>query len=339
MASRRFTHSTDISTHHKLWETGQKQAEQAIRRYHYLCAAIQQAYDITTGTILTRVNEELVPRRFMTFSKYTAYSLPTVVVRPLQDRRPDGSLYPEDVEDYLKRYGKDWRCREGGILYCIEDGSELQKGEWWNLILNYHSPAGTTGHEVWDRLFLDLKENGYVKELIPCMFFAQKSGCLDPQCPFLHDEELCREDRRAVLRERRKDLDKPSLRELHMRKDSKLQAYHTIHPPSSWNSLDQLVVETIEAEPDQVAKICWNVRCLKVQYKEPYESKSEVMIKFRCKRCKTAWYCSAKCQKTDWVLHKQDPCLPLDDMLENDKFWNQFGSRIAGPESGWQTPE
>ncbi|KAI0056603.1 hypothetical protein BV25DRAFT_1920849 [Artomyces pyxidatus] len=183
----RSRHVTDVSPRKSdLWKEGRKQATISLERYHYLCAAIQHAYgrDDYNKTV--------------EFDTYMAYKLPPVggvKLHPL----PNGTIHPEDIKIYVERFENNWRCREGGILYCIGEGRE-----WWNMVLNYHATDSTTGREGWDLLFALLKANGYSKGLIPCMYFAQVSGCLDPQCPFSHHEEECRKERQKFLWDRRR---------------------------------------------------------------------------------------------------------------------------------------
>ncbi|KAI0056596.1 hypothetical protein BV25DRAFT_1842199 [Artomyces pyxidatus] len=282
-STRRFVHDTgNTPQHHRqLWEQGQQQAKLSIERYHYLCAAIQQAY--TIGTV------------------------PGI---------------------YSTQFRKNWKCREGGILYCLSEARE-----WWNMVLNYHSSAATTGHKVWDRLFVQLKENNFEKGLIRCMFFARESGCLDPTCPFLHDEEQCKKDRQVVLRDRRNTLNQLSTREVSMRQTQQMKAYRARHPGPTSRSFEDFEREddpeltAISEEPRKIAAICWNPACLKVKFKEPDEHKSEVTKISRCTRCRAAFYCSGECQNADWRRHKKDPCAPVEEIVENDDLWTKFGMR------------
>lgn len=34
-----------------------------------------------------------------------------------------------------------------------------------------------------------------------------------------------------------------------------------------------------------------------------------------------------ECQKKDWPRHKQDPCAPIEDIVDNDDLWNPIGTR------------
>lgn len=141
---------------------GQKQAECNDEQYHYLCAAIQAKYRLLDN-IRSSAPGALFPRQGLTFSLYTARSLPDVLGIKLHPRE-DGTVHEGDLKVYYDSWARDWKHVQGGILYTV--GSD-QRG-FWNVVLNYCSSAGTTGDKKWDALFKKLKENGYKKDTIPC---------------------------------------------------------------------------------------------------------------------------------------------------------------------------
>lgn len=58
-------------------------------------------------------------------------------------------------------------------------------------------------------------------------FFAREIGCLDPKCPFVHDEEACMRDRAKVLEKRRGELGRPTGRELALREKRAIDEYRS----------------------------------------------------------------------------------------------------------------
>ncbi len=130
--------------------------------YHYLCAAIQQKYEVTT--VPPDFSQgQMFPRAGLVFTAYKTFRLEPVLGIKLHPR-PDGTIHPEDIKHYVDMFRSNWKCREGGILRCIDE-----QREFWNMILNYHSTARTTGMKAWDRLFERLKRNSFDKGMIPCM--------------------------------------------------------------------------------------------------------------------------------------------------------------------------
>lgn len=160
----RFIHTTTSSPTHNdiLYKQGQRQYKISLVRYHRLCAAIQQKYvirevppDMSKG--------QLFPRKAISFTPYTEFALDPVVGIKLHPRE-DGTIHPGDIKVYKRWFLNNWKCREGGILYCIGESREF-----WNMVLNFHSEAGTTGMKAWDALFERLKGNVFDKQLVPCM--------------------------------------------------------------------------------------------------------------------------------------------------------------------------
>jgi hypothetical protein len=159
----RYTHETtlDPKRNKSLYEFGQKQAAENLCCFHMLCAAIQGAYDIVSVPP-DRSRGQFFERAGVAFGKYKEYALEDVLGEKLHPRE-DGTIHPGDIKTYAKGMRADWRCREGGILRCVREARPF-----WNMVLNYHSSAGTTGIKAWDRLFTDLKRSNFDKGLVQC---------------------------------------------------------------------------------------------------------------------------------------------------------------------------
>ncbi|KAI0042787.1 hypothetical protein FA95DRAFT_531147 [Auriscalpium vulgare] len=321
----RYTRDTALTqTAPARWH-GQQQASISIERYHYLCASIQQAYTVIGPAT----------RRNIVFPSYTAYPL-----TPLGDvklhPREDGTIHPGNVDAYVAQFRADWQCREGGVMYCI-----VEQHEWFDLILNYHSSARTTGMKQWDRLFQRLKRNNFEKGLVPCMFFARESGCLDTECPFLHDEARCRWDREKVLEARRRVLGRPTGRDISLRTIRELAAAHARQPLAVVRSRTGVHSRTIgdsdddDDDPDaariheesrHIKNICANPKCLAVRMRG--QSREELELKV-CTGCHATYYCSHDCQRADWKRHKKEPCIPFEEIVEDGNYWDALGMRVG----------
>ncbi len=156
MGDRRYVHAIDLTQNAdpQRYDIGRRQRQCALERYHYLCAAIQEAYTLHRGQLFVR--DEL------DFDRYPAYALESVSAK--LHPRPDGTIHPGDIKLYVDGMVKNYKCSEGGIMYCVGDSRPF-----WNMVINYHSSAGTTGIKAWDRLFRKLKTSGYDKTFVPCM--------------------------------------------------------------------------------------------------------------------------------------------------------------------------
>ncbi|KAI0075638.1 hypothetical protein K474DRAFT_1624182 [Panus rudis PR-1116 ss-1] len=303
----RFVHHKEFTAtnHPQAFDQGRRQYKLAEERFHYLCAAIQGSYTLKDNIPPDVSRGQLFPRQGLDFSSYWPYNLQPVIGVKLHPRE-DGTIHEGDLKVYVSEFKKNWKCREGGVLYCISEDSRA----FWNMILHYHSRAGTTGIPAWDALFERMKESGYSPSLVPCMFFARESGCLYAKCPFLHDKEACIEDREKVLQERRRVLRKPTMRELSLR----------------WQGAQGAAFDKLHKETPNISMVCYNPTCLKVQYKDPPAGYSNPDMRV-CSRCKAAHYCSSECQRSDWKRHKTEPCLPFDELVNNDDLWTTWGTR------------
>ncbi|EKM57062.1 uncharacterized protein PHACADRAFT_172745 [Phanerochaete carnosa HHB-10118-sp] len=332
----RFVHYTtqDLVKDRVRRELGEKQHGVAEQWYHQLCAAVKGDYELTTvPPDLSR--SQLFAHSGIVFDKYTAYKLEPVTGVKLHPRE-DGTILPGDLQFYSRTLRDDWQCREGGIMRCM-----AEEREFWNMILNYHSSAGTTGYKPWDRLFEKLKRNNFDRGMVPCMFFARETGCLYPRCLFLHDRVACEYDRERVLAKRRAQLGRPPPRDLALLEKRALKDYRSpkVEGAASANEtpetdpssalallddeedMDPEVYEIFE-ESSKVRKICNNPECLRTRTR----GKSSQDVKMlRCSRCTVANYCSAECQRADWKRHKEMPCKPFEVLLEDDDLWNPWG--------------
>ncbi|KAI0310413.1 hypothetical protein OF83DRAFT_1070571 [Amylostereum chailletii] len=330
----RFTHNTSLTRQNDptLYEQGQKQAEISIQRYHYLCAAVSKAYELTT--VPADINRgQLFPRQGIIFKAYKHYNLDPVLGIKLHPRE-DGTIHPGDVEVYNDTLRLSWKIREAGVMYAVAESREF-----WNLVLNYHSKAATTGIKSWDRLFAKLKKSNFDKGLVPCMFFARESGCQDPKCQFKHDKEACMLDRERVLMKRRVVLGRPTARDISIYQTRELRAHRASQsqktPASSLSSTALAIlddendddeplepeIQKIYDDASNIKSVCGYSECLTVKMK----SQKDVTMK-NCSRCQAVKYCSAKCQAADWRRHKKD-CMPFEEIVENDDLWNSFGAR------------
>lgn len=164
MSDYRYRHwdSASLRNQPRLREQGQQQAQLSLERYHYLCAAIQEKFELTTvPPDFSRA--QMFPRAGLVFSSYESHPLDPILGIKLHPRE-DGTIHLGDLKMYASTFRESWKSSEGGILYCI-----AEEREFWNMILNYHSVAGTTGVKAWDKLFEDLRASQFDKGLIPCM--------------------------------------------------------------------------------------------------------------------------------------------------------------------------
>ncbi|KAJ3534954.1 hypothetical protein NM688_g7049 [Phlebia brevispora] len=295
----RYQHFTDLTPERypEALRQGEGQAEISIERYHYLCAAIQQKYSMTTVPA-NQVPGAIFDRQGLIFDSYTPFKLEPVLGLKLYPDE-DGRIHPDELRVYVQEYETSWKCMEGGIMYWVAECRPF-----WNMVLNYHSPNGTMGRQEWDDLFTRLKNNNFDKGIVPCMFFARASGCLDPSCPFLHDRNTAQQARQKVIEDRKKFLTLPTMRDISIRMRTE---YVTGRP------MGKSMLKPEDTIPCRVAKICSNQNCLKVLWKPELsgQREDEVEAMMLCSRCRTTNYCSEACQRADWKRHKKRTLPPL----------------------------
>jgi hypothetical protein len=145
-------------------ELGRKQLALSIERYHYLRAAVTNAYTFDTDVPPDRSRGQLFSRQGVVFDEYKDYHLEPVVGIKLHPRS-DGTILPGDLAVYNQGLRENWKTRQGGVMYCVSE-----EREFWNIMLNYHATKPqTTGSPVWDALFARLKDEDFRKDLVPCM--------------------------------------------------------------------------------------------------------------------------------------------------------------------------
>ncbi|KAH8115090.1 hypothetical protein DFH11DRAFT_1591355 [Phellopilus nigrolimitatus] len=300
---------------------GQDQAGLALERFHYLRASILGLYDLQDGIAPDLSMGQLFPRQGLDFSKYTDFKLKPVTGIKLHPR-DDGTIHPEDVKVYHQSFKDDWKMSEGGVLYFIGDPRSF-----YNIILNYHSPAKTTGSKEWDKLFARLKAEGFPKNLISCMFFARPSGCLNASCPFLHDAAAAEAARKRVLEKRRDYMLNPTPKQRAADNRRQQTEYRRNQGLSKDAHLSDDVLSSLTKPRARL--YCSNPACAFPWLTSDLEDDPPLM---QCSRCKWSTYCSPECQRADWARHKKEPCAPLEEIVSNDDFWSPIGTR-KGTES------
>ncbi|KAJ3478892.1 hypothetical protein NLI96_g9439 [Meripilus lineatus] len=271
----RFTQrATPPTVDPELFKKGQDHLKTALRRYHWLCAAIQQKYTILDNIPVEFGPGVFFPRQGLDFTPYTQYSFEPVRGVKLHPRE-DGTIHPGDLELYRDWFEGNWRCREAGILYCVAEFREF-----WNMVINYHSVAKTTGKEDWDKLFEKLKRRA------------------------------CIRDREDVLKKRRTTLAAPTTRDISLREQRFLDARAessrndtSSGVPNTDDEDDEIFnlnldlkvdpeMEAMRKESARILKICSNPECLAVVMKnETGEATPESPKLVACSRCKFTYYC------------------------------------------------
>ncbi|KAA1472779.1 hypothetical protein DENSPDRAFT_839143 [Dentipellis sp. KUC8613] len=307
-------HHSDSADRERTLERALRQAAYQEECFHLLCAAVQQAYeihDVRPGTVDTQPVKDIV------FDTYTPREL-----EPISSVRffllPDGSIDPEHVEMYQVLTGWNWKHMQSEILYAV--GGELNHS-FWHCVVNWHGNAKTTGNTMWDSCFTRLKESGYERKVIPCMFFNMPSGCLNPRCPFDHNAGVADATRVFVLKIRYQSLRRPTARQRRAHALARKVHEEGLEDDSS-TIQDEEDEEDAEmpCEP-RVKAYCGNLAC-----NRPWYMDEENPLK-ACARCKWTYYCSKECQRLDWPRHKREPCAPIIDIVPNDDLWDDDNVR------------
>jgi len=258
-----------------------------------------------------------VSRVTIDFGAYTEFKLRPIKDVELPDADPGILFGLTDLFSYKLANGDDWKVREGGILYAIGE-----YGNFFNTISHYHSgPMEALMEESWISLFEKLQNSEYRKNLIPCMFFGQKYGCMDQNCPFFHDREAVLAYRAQLLEDRQKRIKRtkhsPTWHQ-------NVTRYHSVLNCMAGNneSLRAQMEGIVDQDVGKDRAYCANPRCMK-----PWKKGEKTKPLMACRRCKFTMYCSPECQKADWPRHKKEPCAPIEDIIENDDLWNAMGHR------------
>ncbi|KAI0029521.1 hypothetical protein K488DRAFT_32981, partial [Vararia minispora EC-137] len=285
------------------FQQGRKQAEWMVQRYHYLRAAVTRSYEVREEPANISLTQ-LFPRQSVYFDRYLDFKLEPIRGMKLHPDE-EGRIHPGDLEIYKEEIFVSWKNREAGILYVVCTGRPF-----WNMILNWHSPAHTTGVRAYDDLLSQWQQAGYPKSMLPCMFFARESGCLDARCPFKHDARATKADRDVVLAYRRAECGR--LTPVDVERYGPNAGDSVVISPSDDGFLVEQIRECIVRPPEPV---CWNVECRALS-----QDPSLAQNLKTCSRCRVATYCSASCQKANWKSHKPD-CHPFERIIEDDELW------------------
>jgi hypothetical protein len=210
--------------------------------------------------------------------------------------------YITELGMYEATIRDDWRIREGGVL-----GALAEYGDFFDCIAHYHSPQKTTRVYGWDKLFEKLQNSGFRKNIVPCMVsppltllgsekglicklqsFGQSDGCLDRNCPFLHDREATLADRARIIELRKMRFDykhRPSEKEYMARYNNILNLV-----TSGDQALREQFAESYQPEVRQILEMerayCANRECMR-----PWRKGEKNPLK-ACKGCKYTMYCS-----------------------------------------------
>jgi len=143
-------------------QRGPGQAKCNQEHYHYLRAAVTRSFELVTEAPDPANPVQMFPRQGLSFARYPAYTLKPLHGMKLR-LREDGRMHPDEIQIYKDYLFLGWKSREGGIMYTAVGQ------EFWGMILNYHSPARTTGLRAWDTLLNQWKEADYPQSMLPCM--------------------------------------------------------------------------------------------------------------------------------------------------------------------------
>lgn len=230
--------------------------------------------------------------------------------------REDGTLLPADVEYYHRLMQSDYRILEGGVL----DAVLRDPRAFFNIMLHYHSKAKTTGDPEWDSYFARLKTNGFPEGDIQCLvslfdedsaalcalsdyglqYFARASGCLNGDCPFLHDEFATKNARERVVEGRRESMLGPTDKQIMVYTLRRMNDYALAHNIDLYKKLsDDIEDDDPEVNEQQFKELdneltvtrarafCANPSCGK-----PWLFSEEKSPLKACSRCRWASYCS-----------------------------------------------
>jgi hypothetical protein len=151
------------------YKQGLAQRKIANERYHYLVAfltgkiRVRSPYDHRDGSFSVDISKVSDGRKDLVFDTYEAFELKPWKAVKLHARK-DGGIHPGDVKVYVDMIKSNWKIREAGILYAIDDDRTFA-----NLYIHYLSCYKTTGLPEWDQLFARLKGEDFSRSIIPCM--------------------------------------------------------------------------------------------------------------------------------------------------------------------------
>jgi hypothetical protein len=111
-------------------------------------------------------------------------------------------------------------------------------------------------------------------------FFGQKDGCLDLNCPFLHDREAVLADRKQMLEKRRETFDYKHRPTVHQQ----MTRYHSVLNCMAGND------KALRAEIEKSEQIDEEVANDRAYCANPQMDEDRKPLKV-CKRCKYTLYC------------------------------------------------
>ena len=142
-------------------------------------------------------------------------------------------------------------------------------------------------------------------DLLRSQFFACKSGCLDPQCPFLHNKDKAQKKRENVLTERRNSINRPSPKAIQDYQNREAAALMKRTGMSMYQLLGVNSEEEMDTAGDDVPlypeyqkiledahqrirAMCGRPGCMSVWWKGEEETMG------KCSKCKVTRYCSVR---------------------------------------------
>ncbi|KLO11669.1 hypothetical protein SCHPADRAFT_461994 [Schizopora paradoxa] len=302
-----------------------KQQKDTLVNYHYLCAALQQKYEIR-HCAPCQCEFEGCNKNMLDFSSYTAYKLRPVELRTLPNE--NGTIDTEDLKklhEALKN--RPFHAGSEGLLSYVQD----RDGILFSVIMAYNGPGGTCGDKKWDRVFDRMKAKGYKQRAVPCMYFATKQGCVVDKCPYSHKNKASLRLRAEVLLARRQILFEPTPKQY-------LADFKKRMKNEGWDAkaLQQFMREMAMKElnpdhetlPNDVSAPRAHGYCARLACVKPYLFAMEKAPLQQCSRCKWTYYCSEACQRKDWSRHKGE-CAPEEEVITNNKLWSYFGLRLG----------
>ena len=157
------------------YRQGKDQASISLKRFHYLRALILEKYTLVNDVEPDLSRGQLFPRQGLDFNSYTDFDLEPVMGVKLHPRE-DGTIHPGDLENYHVGIESNYKISEGGILDAVIRDIRA----FFNIMLNYHSKANTTGNPEWDTYFAALKAHGFPKGDVDCMVGFQSTSPSNP---------------------------------------------------------------------------------------------------------------------------------------------------------------
>ncbi|RUS15111.1 hypothetical protein BC937DRAFT_92885 [Endogone sp. FLAS-F59071] len=294
------------------YEIADAQQTLQAERFRILRAAVTGNYTLTEDTERPEGEDDArVPDVEISMHKLTVVfpdkGAPVRDVVLLEEEAGGRVISADSVAFNLEELDENEKFREGGVLYLVGDSTVF-----WSMIQLWHQ-TGTTGLEEWDKILATVKEKPSDASRVDCMFFSTPFGCLqhthrlDPSCPFRHDDQRKKRLRERVIKDRLASIGLPTSEE---RQRLARKALQTFEESKKRKPTEEEVDEYFElyVAGDNRARVF----CKYCDKPEPTEADEESFK--RCKRCRSVWYCSVECQRTDWKEHKRT-CQPWEKIV------------------------